>query len=156
VTLNGLLLDGSGTGQNGIVINSGASVQILNSVVRQFGIIGQSSTSGSNLLIEDTASSDNARTGILVNSYGVKATLNRITSNNNAFGVATDATMTVANSVMSNNAFTGLDSGSGVVWLSRSVISGNGTGVSVGGTVNSQGQHDACEWNPHACHDAVT
>jgi hypothetical protein len=36
VSLNGLLLDGGGTGYFGIYITSGRSVQILNSVVRHF------------------------------------------------------------------------------------------------------------------------
>jgi hypothetical protein len=36
VTLNGLLIDGAGTGTYGVNITSGPSVQILNSVVRHF------------------------------------------------------------------------------------------------------------------------
>ena len=36
VTLNGLLIDGGGAGNYGIFITSGASVQILNSIIRHF------------------------------------------------------------------------------------------------------------------------
>jgi hypothetical protein len=69
VSLNGLLLDGAGTGFAGIQINSGPSVQILNSIVRHFqaGIVDLTSTNFSSLLIEDTIASDNRHSGILVN-----------------------------------------------------------------------------------------
>jgi hypothetical protein len=121
VTLNGLLIDGAGTGSDGINITSGASVQILNSVIRHFsaGIRDITSTNGSNLLIEDTIASDNS-TGILVvpSTGSVKATLSRITANNNLFGVAsTGNDTTIANSVMSNNSTSGLRCDGGVTWL---------------------------------------
>jgi hypothetical protein len=142
VTLNGLVIDGLGTGQIGINITSGASVQILNSVVRHFsdvGIIDFSSTSGSNLLIEDTIVSDN-QTGISVfpQNIGGKATLNRITANNNFTGVGTaNSDVTIANSVLSNNS-EGLHNNTSKVYLAKNVISGNATGVFVGqGTTNS-------------------
>jgi hypothetical protein len=147
VSLNGLLLDGSGTGTYGILIKSGQSVQILNSVVRHFqrGILDNTSTNGSNLLIEDTIVSDNSVTGIVVNPIGanLRATLNRITANNNQFGIDTaNADMTIANSVLSNSSFSGLENDSGVTWLAKNVISGNSTGVLVnGGTVNSYGDN---------------
>jgi hypothetical protein len=147
ITLNGLLIDGVGAGQYGILIQSGPSVQILNSVVRhfQFGIYDATSTSGSNLLIEDTIVSDNGTTGIVVAPAGgggsLKATLSRITANNNTSGVQNSfSDMTIANSVLSNN-LTGLQSSNGVSWLAKTVISGNTTGVNVGGTVNSYGDN---------------
>jgi Right handed beta helix region len=147
VTLNGLLLDGGGTGQFGIRITSGPSVQILNSVVRHFqaGIIDQTNTLGSTLLIEDTVASENITTGILVNpqSGNTRATLNRITANNNQFGIAIAGTAdtTVANSVMSNNSNSGLenDGGGAVIWLAKSVISGNFIGVN--GAANTYGDN---------------
>jgi hypothetical protein len=146
VSLNGLLLDGGGTGLNGINITSGPSVTILNSVVRHFagGIVYGTSTNGSNLLVEDTVASDNTVTGIIINASGTnpKVTLNRITANNNQFGVTTVATTTtIVNSVLSNNGVTGLQNDSGVTFLAKSVVSGNGTGVVVGGTVRSYGDN---------------
>jgi Right handed beta helix region len=116
VSLNGLLLDGAGTGFAGILIKSGQSLQILNSVIRHFsfGILNETSTNGSNLLIEDTVVSDNGEAGIYVDSPtgagSVNATLSRSTVNNNGFGVISFA---------------------GTTWLAKSVISGNGTGVNV-------------------------
>jgi HipA-like protein len=48
---------------------------------------------------------------------------------------------TIANSVMSNNSLSGLQNDNGVTWLAKTVISGNATGVVVGGTVNSYGDN---------------
>jgi Right handed beta helix region len=147
VTLNGLILDGASTGTLGINITSGPSVLIFNSVVRhfQFGINDGRSTNGSKLLIEDTIASDNQMSGIVVepNGSNSKATLSRITANNNTFGVvsANNSNTTIANSVMSNNSI-GLQSDAGVAWLAKTVISGNGTGVNfLGGTVRSYGDN---------------
>jgi len=71
----------------------------------------------------------------------ITATLNRINANNNDhYGVATagnDGSTTIANSVISNNGLTGLQNDVGTVWLAKSVIAGNSTGVVVSGTVNS-------------------
>jgi hypothetical protein len=146
VTLNGVLLDGGGTGQYGIYITSGRSVQILNSVVRHFqvAIYDHTTTIGSNLLIQDTIASDNQATGIGLIPIGgsANATLSRITANNNQFGVVINNNdTTIANSVLSNNSNTGLYSEGGVTWLAKTVISGNGTGVFVGGTVKSYGDN---------------
>jgi hypothetical protein len=148
VSLNGLVLDGAGTGAFGIYITAGPSVEILNSVVRhfQFGIYDTTSTNGSNLLIEETIVSDNRTTGIGIFpmiSASVKATLSRITANANTFGVGTSDNndTTVANSVISNNSNVGLQNNTGVTWLAKNVISGNGTGVLAGGTVNSYGDN---------------
>jgi Right handed beta helix region len=144
VTLNGLVVDGLGTGQSGIKITSGPSVQILNSVVRHFRF-GINATNGTNLLVEDTIASDN-NIGINLPVNSVNATLNRITANDNQVGVnigGGSTAVTVANSVVSNNAGTGLSSGGGAVaWLAKTVISGSPTGVQTsGGTVKSYGDN---------------
>jgi hypothetical protein len=146
VTLNGLVIDGGGTGLVGIYFPSGPSLQILNSVVRHFtfGIYDATSTNGANLLIEDTISSDNLQIGIVVNptANNAQATLNRITANNNQLGVVTDiGNATIANSVMSNNSNSGLQNNGGMTWLAKSVVSGNTTGVFVGAMVNSYGDN---------------
>jgi hypothetical protein len=139
VTLNGLLIDGSGTGQNGIYITSGPSVQILNSVLRNFfgaAINDASSTNQSNLLVEDTILSDSGN-GIVINPQGgefanVNVTLNRIAANNNQYGVFADGGITmIANSVISNNFQTGVNNNSSraLVLLAKNVINRNGLGV---------------------------
>jgi Right handed beta helix region len=116
VTLNGLVIDGGGIGPFGILINSGPAVQILNCVVRNFSqtaIADQTNTSGATLLIEDTVASDNfgPGSGIRIQpDSSIKATLNRITTNNNVRGIQifNGATTTIANSVISNNSDTGV------------------------------------------------
>jgi Periplasmic copper-binding protein (NosD) len=149
VSLNGLLLDGGGAGNAGIQINSGLSVQILNSVIRHFSIGMKmndvASTVGANLLIEDTIASDN-QSGILVNSSGnnAKATLSRITANYNQFGVGifNKTNATIANSVISNSSSALIIETCAITWLSKTVISGNVTGVVVNAaTVNSYGDN---------------
>jgi hypothetical protein len=147
VTLNGLLIDGGGTGVFGINITSGPSVQILNSVVRHFntGIFEHTSTNGANLLIEGTIASDNGLVGITLAPTGgsPQATLNRITVNNNtSTGVNLIGHATISNSVISNN-LVGLQWNGGATWLAKNVISGNATGVVAGGvgTVNSYGDN---------------
>jgi Periplasmic copper-binding protein (NosD) len=146
VSLNGLLIDGGGSDTYGIYITSGPSVQIFNSVVRQFqyGIYDLTMSQKSNLLIEDTIVSDNRADGILIAPRGgsVNATLNRITANNNLVGVhISNRNTTIANSVISNNADAGLQCAC-VAWLAKTVISGNQTGVySRGATVNSYGDN---------------
>ena len=145
VSLNGLLLDGGGTGYIGINITSGNAVQILDCVIRHFdfGIFDKTTTTPSKLLIEDTVTSDNSVDGILLDpgdSIFQQATLKGVTANNNQFGVViagADGLTTIASSVMSNNSTAGLQHGTGTVWLGKSVISGNATGVVANGTVNS-------------------
>jgi hypothetical protein len=151
VTLNGLLIEGAGTGNFGINILQGPSVQILNCVVRHFqtGIVGNTSTNGSNLLVEDTVASDNG-VGISLNPFNsnTQTMLNRITASNNYDGVViASGVATIANSVMSNNSHIGLYSvyivnAGGTTWLSKSVISGNPIGISLApGAVNSYGDN---------------
>ncbi len=129
VTLNGLLLDGGGTGLNGINITSSNSVQILNSVVRNFsaGINDVASTNNARLLVEDTVVSDNAQNGIYVAPSGTNAyaTLSRITASNNQTGVLVNGgNTTIANSVISNNR-SGLNISGGAVFLAKTVITAN-------------------------------
>ena len=82
------------------------------------------------------------------NAGTAKATLNRITANNNMYGVTTAGRhpltklghdTTIANSVLSNNTTAGLEADNpGTVRLAKTVISGNTTGVEVGGTPGVQ------------------
>jgi hypothetical protein len=141
VTLNGLVIDGGGTGAVGINITSGLSVQILNSVVRHFGfgIFDNATSDGANLLIEDTIVSDNPA-GILLTGVNTHAMLNRITVNNGLeYGVNnTGFNMTIANSLISNISRNGIVNSSGNTFLSKTVISGSLAGVEVSaGTVKS-------------------
>jgi Right handed beta helix region len=145
VTLNGLLLDGGGTGGLGIRIQSCRSLQILNSVIRHFQFGIAEFTSGPiNLLIEDTVASDNLK-GIALEGGSVKATLSRITANNNQVGVYNLSNeATIANSVIFNNSSEGLGCFSScMTWLAKTLISDSTTGVNmdVSSTVFSYGDN---------------
>jgi hypothetical protein len=146
VSLNGLLLDGAGTGSYGILINSGPSVQILNSVVRHFqsGVAvnpGSMNPVSTNLLIEDTVVSDNINIGIYIQTNSGNGMLNRITVFNNKVGIQPKgATLTIANSVISNN-YVGLFTAFAAVWLAKSVISGNTIGYSDENSISSVGSY---------------
>jgi hypothetical protein len=155
VTLNGLLIDGAGTGNVGISITSGGAVQILNCVVRHFtssGINYVPTNTPADLLVSDTIASDISGAGSIgVNigpSNGVvtnPVTLSRITANNNLNGVlVSNAQVMIVNSVMSNGGYGLVDSSiGGTIWLAKSKISGNTIdGVDIGGTVYSYGDND--------------
>src|SRR5262249_23519429 len=106
VSLNGLLIEGGGTGNVGINIASGFSVEILNSVVRHFitGIFDVRRSTSVNLLVEDTILSDNIINGVEFLSDNVTATFNRTTANNNQFGIGIGGNnnVMIANSLISN------------------------------------------------------
>ena len=150
VTLNGLLIDGAGTGNDGIHINSVGSVQILNCVVRNFADVGiyfAPSGSGAELLVEDTVVSDtglaNGTDGIFIFQNATSpAILNRVTANGNFTGVyANAAPVMITNSVMSRNS-NGVAVEGTNVWLATSTISSNGQGVDIiSGTVTSYGNN---------------
>ena len=151
VTLNGLLIDGVGTGQYGIDITTAGSVQIINCVIRHFsfGIYYGPTNNPANFLVSNTIASDNSTTEIVINPVNgvptTPVTLSGITANNNQYdGVAVGAGyVMMANSVLSNNSNTGLESDGGTIWLAKSVISGNHVfGVNPGGTVNSYVDND--------------
>jgi len=150
ISLNGLLMDGAGTGQYGILIEAGASIQILNCVVRHFadGIEYEPPNSSSNFLVSNTIASDNTHAGIYIQAANsaTGATLSEIAANNNGLGVIVqNGSVTVKDSVLSDNGGFGLATlgSDATIWLANSVISGNGTGVALlTGTVNSYGDND--------------
>jgi hypothetical protein len=81
VNLNGLLIDGSGVGLNGIVLNTGQSLTIAGCVVRDvtndgIDILPTGSTS---YTIVNTIASDNGRVGIYVAPHGAGAAQGTIT-----------------------------------------------------------------------------
>jgi hypothetical protein len=91
VNLRGLVIEGTGFGADGIVINSGMSVNIQNCVIRnltEFGIYLMPYAS-SNLVISKTLIADNKNVGVFIRPYGsgtVTATLNNVAVNNNILG----------------------------------------------------------------------
>jgi hypothetical protein len=113
VNLRGLLLDGVGSGNNGIIFNSGASLNIQDSVIRnlQSGIsFKPSGSTASSLFVSDTLVSDNAGNGIIVEPTGsgvVTVVLERVQTYSNAGGIdilgGTVVNATVSDSVSAHN-----------------------------------------------------
>jgi hypothetical protein len=90
VNLNGLLIDGATVGQNGVVFNTGGSLTIENSVIRNVvgaGVYFVPSTDSS-LFVSNTQVSDNGGDGIAVfptaaGVYVGAAIFNHVEANNN-------------------------------------------------------------------------
>jgi len=157
ISLNGLTLDGDGvTGTTGIVFNSGGSLEIHDSVIRNFDLYGidfvstastASQLSVSNTLVSDTSSGPGIN--IVAGGSGlVTGVLNQVTMiNNNASGLSAQTgaasavlAVTVTDSVSENNAtgiFSSTSSGGGKssVLVQNSTIANNsGDGLQASGT----------------------
>jgi hypothetical protein len=81
INLNGLLIDGAGSGNTGILFNSGNSLNIQQTTIRNFccgsgniapgsGILFSPQALGNSLFVSDTIVSDNGGYGILVDTSG--------------------------------------------------------------------------------------
>jgi hypothetical protein len=167
VLLNGLLLDGMGGGQAGIVIEGAGSVQIVDCVVRHFQQVGVIASYNGNtpitLSISNTVISDDGETGIAIinqpvvldkitvtgNLAGVylvggQATLTNSNVSNDGYGVLVGggAQVMIKQSVLANNSGPGLES-DGTSWLAKTAIYDNAVGVllSGAGIVNSFGDN---------------
>jgi hypothetical protein len=157
INLSHLILDGLGIAQNGIVLNSGASLTITICVVRNFANQGIRllPTSLTKFLIGDTLVSDNSGTGIAVSPQGAGSTqgaLDHVSANKNSDGITVTGfaksgqpiDVTAVDSVATNNVF-GFGVGpKGLLRLSRSAATRNDIGVlvDIGGTVESFGDND--------------
>jgi hypothetical protein len=154
VNLRGLIIDGAGTGNNGIEFNTGGTLNVQNSVIRRFagnGILFQPNAS-SKLFVSNTLVSDNGANGNFVKPTGtgitVTASLSRVEADSNFVGVRADGAsstgtvkVTVADSVAANNAVFGFLSRSGAdqaatdVMLVRCVaVNTSGTGIAADNT----------------------
>jgi hypothetical protein len=185
VRLNGLTLDGDAVANStGIKFNSGGSLEIQNSVIRNFANEGiaffPDSSTLSSLSVSDTLSSDNS-IGISVIPAGSGTTngvLDHVRMENNSYaGVNIYTTtqftnVTVSDSVISNGGYGIFSNSNGVtpvnvmvrsvtiannvgyglvgqygdntIWVTRSTITGNGTGWSanMGASVLSFGDNN--------------
>jgi hypothetical protein len=132
VTLRGLNIDGLGVAYNGIVFNSGASLTVVNCVIRHFafaggtnyttgnGILIQPSSGSFNFLVSNTIVADNGDVGLFYYPPSGNATVNgvidHVTGINNQYGIDFNASsqsggtvdITIAASIGSNNGIEGL------------------------------------------------
>jgi hypothetical protein len=120
INLRGLLIDGVGTGGNGIRFTTGASLNLQDSVIRNFAFRGIFflPNASSKLSVSSTLVSDTKGEGILIQPNGsgiVIGVLDHVECDNDSFGLlvngsALSGTLNVAvsNSVMANNTVSGI------------------------------------------------
>jgi hypothetical protein len=130
VTLRGLNIDGLGVAYNGIVFNSGASLTVVNCVIRHFangqtdatgnGILIEPSSGTLNFLVSNTIAADNANTGLYYlppsGNANVNGVIDHVTAINNQYGIGLNAYLqtggttyfSISNSIGSNNGVEGL------------------------------------------------
>jgi hypothetical protein len=138
VTMQGLDIDGAGSGASGIQFTSGASLNIQDSVIRGFtnGINFQPRGSGT-LLVSKTLLSNNS-TGINLHSAAAStAVLDDVQLVNNGIGLAAlgasgtaPTSATVQNSLIANNSTAGVVAGAfSAVSVANSTLTSNLVGV---------------------------
>jgi hypothetical protein len=123
VALRGLTLEGASTGQTGILFSSGASLNVRDSVIRNFSLRGinfaSNSSTLSQLFVSNTLVSDNGSDGIYIAPTGSGTTVGVLDHDemekNGANGLLVyltsstpTITVTVSNSVSANNGNDGI------------------------------------------------
>jgi hypothetical protein len=131
INIIGVVLDGTAvTNTTGISFNSGGSLVVRDSVIRNFlnnGILFQpNSASPSQLFVSNTLVSDNGSDGILISPAGSGATTGALDhvnmENNGAVGLDTGAStqnITVTDSVVSNSGSVGIAANAGLSIMVR-------------------------------------
>jgi hypothetical protein len=153
VVLRGITVDGGGTGANGIVFNSGGSLTIdqcnlmnfVGSVTAGNGILMQPSSGSHNIVITNTAVSNNAAAGVIYFPQSSTATtgivMDRVSANYNGDGILIQdggssgaAMVGISNSISSFNSSTGFYFAKVTASLDASNATNNGSdGVFAGG-----------------------
>ena len=159
VYLSGIDLHGANSGLNGVRFIAGKSLTIENSLIRNFGgtngqgvLFAPSGTSSLSISNTSILSNGSLATGggVLIAPTGAgiaTATLERVRVNHNAGGgivINGASTVMIVDSTVTYNANFGIRtaSGSPIVRVGNTTITGNGTGVSNGaGTIESYGNN---------------
>lgn len=150
INLRGLLIDGVGTGGDGIVFNSGASLNVQDCLIRDFGAVNKSRgivfqpTATSGLFVSDTLLADNKGPGIALHPTASSGTYTGVLEHvaiedSEAVGLAiagvslsggATLTVTVNNSVVANSVSHGIHARTGSaavdVLVRGSIIANNG------------------------------
>jgi hypothetical protein len=153
INIIGVVLDGTAlTNTNGIQFNSGGSLTVVDSVVRNFGncgIIVEPSAGIISFQISNSFVLDNANAGIYLTprpNARVTGTIDRVTADGNNYGIYIDstaafslATASITSSNISNNLNTGITAigtsfTSATAYVKESTLSNNPTGISVSGS----------------------
>ena len=129
VTLRGLDIDGAKTGSIGIQFNSGRSLNLQKSTVRNFANVGINFAGAGTLTVSDTLVLNNAGKGLAIASGS--GSVVRVTASGNGVGIlASGATANVAvtDSVANNNNY-GIAASAAALMVRNSAISSNAVGI---------------------------
>jgi hypothetical protein len=144
ILIKGLILDGAGSGINGVNVTSAGSLTMTNCLIKGFAFVAGNFESGTGVLIaptsgavsfaiSDTIISGNGYIGIYTyNSGGTSSgAIRNVQAINNHNGLdleAPSSSVTVVDSVFSQNSFGGIAvaNNSGSLSVSNSVATGNG------------------------------
>jgi Concanavalin A-like lectin/glucanases superfamily/Family of unknown function (DUF6067) len=138
VNLQGLGIDRAGSGANGVLFNSGAALNVKESVIRGFTNAINFQPSGSSALSIATTVITNDATGVLFrNSAGSTGVLSDVQLVNNGTGISAagtsstaPATVTIQNTLVSANSTVGIPSaGNSNFAVTNSIIVNNGVGL---------------------------
>jgi len=150
INIIGVVLDGTAlTSTNGIVFNSGSTLTVRDSVIRDFGTDGidflPNTSSPSQLSVSNTLVSDNGRVAIFIEPTGlgtVTVVLDHVKLENSVFdglrvGAPSNQTtnLTLSDSVSANNIQSGIGaSGAGTqnIMVRNSTIANNNIGLNAG------------------------
>jgi hypothetical protein len=136
INIIGVVLDGTGmSNTNGIVFNSGGSLTVRDSVIRNFDVgidFAQNSSTPEAIFVSNTLVSDNGGDGIVIGNGGLAATtgvldhVQVVNNGGNGLNISFNPTdITVADCVIANNA------SNGIIATTVSVMVQNSTTVSV-------------------------
>ena len=158
VTLRGLNIDGLGAASTGIAFNAGASLTVVNCVIRHFaltsnfltgdGILIDPSSGSVSFLISNVILANNGFYGLTVlpgPSPTIKGSIDHVISANNLGGFYADAgqtagvTLAISNSVAANNTSSGVEakaenSATDIISIDNSELTGNAYGVFASGS----------------------
>ena len=133
VNLRGLDVDGNNSGSAGIQFNSGQSLNVQKSVIRNFtgSGINFAPSGASSLLVVDTTVTNNASNGISLTNSATGA-LSRVNASKNGVGILAyggSVRLTVTDSVAVNNTY-GIGASSSAVMVRNSTFNSNSVGIS--------------------------
>ena len=146
VNLRGLDIDGGNSGTNGIQFNSGRTLNIQKSTVRNFtnsGIGFSPSVGTSSLVVSDTMLTNNGRNGLLIaptGSGGVNGALSRVVTVGNGlatngvgifvYGLGSSGAVNVTlTDTVANNNYYGAGAVSAALMVRNSTLTNNAVGV---------------------------
>jgi hypothetical protein len=138
VTITGLNLDGGGTGNDGVLVQSVGHLRLYDMQIRNFANNGIEFTANGDLSVYDSKVNDSGHDGLLLNSASAKAYVHNTDFDHNTFAGADSVSgnMTVADSSAHYNQYAFYaDSGTVALNNDRAMFNTNGLAANSTGTL---------------------